>query len=276
MLTFPDIFNNIIGTYPNVFAKDATGAGSTDGTEYKKTVVDELLFGWLQKTLNTVGQTPNGVAETSSTSQIFDAMREAFNTPEFQQIAASGAVVFGKTNHQIELDVSLGNVDISALALSDFIGQHVHFYAVGSGIGSIAGGNGVYVNKIFITENTGGAHLWGVSGGLWTADNGVTADYVSGLFTLRYNSNGKLKTRITDGGGVTSIFTAPIYATVVKVVVFPVVYAIDPVLISNNATGTEYSWLATQPVSTTGQPIIGLTFQNGINLTLEAEWEGKY
>ena len=59
MLTFPNIFNNIVGLFPDVFAKDASGAGSTDGTEYKKTVVDELIFGWIQKTLVKVGQTPN-------------------------------------------------------------------------------------------------------------------------------------------------------------------------------------------------------------------------
>lgn len=113
------------------------------------------------------------------------------------EIAASGAFVQQFANNVVLLDVSIGNVDIDALSLSDFIGQHVHFYAVGSGIGSIAGGNGVYVNGIFITENTGGAHLWGVSGGLWKADNVITADFVSGGINIEQNASGMIKSILT-------------------------------------------------------------------------------
>jgi len=108
------------------------------------------------------------------------------------EISASGAFIPVFGNSVVELDVSLGNVDISTLNLSDFIGQHIHFYAVGSGIGSIAGGNGVYVNKIFITENTGGAHLWGVSGGLYKVENGITANYASGNYNIIKYSSGKM------------------------------------------------------------------------------------
>jgi len=141
-------------------------------------------------------------------------------------IDASGPVVPKFSNNVVEMDVSLGNVDIDALDLSDFIGQHVHFYAVGSGIGSIAGGNGVYVNDIFITTNTGGAHGYGVSGGLWKFDNGVTADYFSAL-RIRQHSNGYM---IQTGAGSTT--------TTSWTGNFPIPFLIEPVKEASFTTDT--------------------------------------
>lgn len=207
----PDVLykTKLSGVFPDAQAIPASTETAKDGSPYSYLNINDLTLGWIQALFyQTGGAVPDGQPEVKDASQIIDLMRQLFNTPEFQQISASGAVVFGKTNHQIELDVSLGNVDIDALDLSDFIGQHVHFYAVGSGNGSIAGGNGVYVNGIFITENTGGVHLWGVSGGLWKADNGVTADYVSTQNIKNYsNGHMEISRTLTVAGTATDAFS---------------------------------------------------------------------
>lgn len=125
-------------------------------------------------------------------------------------VSASGAVVFGPVSFEYEVDLSGGNISISILPVPDFIGQRVHVYGVGSGIGDIAGGTGLYVNGVFFTENTGGVYLTAISLTEYRVDNGVTADYVSGNYRVEQMSLGRItQSRVyafaTDG--VNSNFT---------------------------------------------------------------------
>lgn len=207
MRTFSTLYKQLTGVFPEVKAKNASTETALDGTDWADINIDDILWGPLQALLNFVSQTPDGVAETYDTSQIFNAMREAFSTAEKQTITTAGAVVFGKTNHEVEVDLSLGNLAISQLPVPDFIGQKVHIYGVGSGIGSIVGGTGLYANDVFFTENTGGVFLTSISagvGGEWRAENGVSADYLSGINNTEKTPLGKLVQWRYDPVGVTT------------------------------------------------------------------------
>jgi len=86
------------------------------------------------------------------------------------------------------LDTSLGDA-LFTLDPGKFEGQQVHLIADGTGIAELTGGNGIYVNSIFITENTGGAHLkW--TNSQWVAVNEVTAAYESTSFLISKKTNG--------------------------------------------------------------------------------------
>jgi hypothetical protein len=88
------------------------------------------------------------------------------------------------------LDTTLGDA-LFTLDPGKFEGQQVHLIADGTGIAELIGGNGIYVNSIFITENTGGAHLkW--TNSKWVAVNEVTADYVDMTQRLKIYANGGL------------------------------------------------------------------------------------
>jgi hypothetical protein len=189
------------------------------------------------------------------------------STVSLKKVSASGPVVFGPVSYEIELDVSLGNVDIDPLPLSDFIGQTVHFYAVGSGIGSIGGGNGVYVNGVYITENTGGAVCRGVSGGLWKLDNGVTADWVSaetrinqysyGYMILDYNASLDVTTTTATGSLFRST-TALVYAIPFEATTFKI-------KVSNTRGSDVGGWagnVAFSPIDKTGFTFIGMGVTN--------------
>lgn len=73
MRDFADI-SNASGTFPDVEAVGASGPGETDGTALTYTYLTDQ-FGWIQKLLNDVGMTPDDVAESSSASQILDAIK---------------------------------------------------------------------------------------------------------------------------------------------------------------------------------------------------------
>ncbi len=76
------------------------------------------------------------------------------------------------------LNTSLGDA-LFTLNAGLFEGQQVHLIADGTGVAQLTGGNGIYTNSIYITENTGGAHLkW--TNSQWVAVNEVTADYTVG------------------------------------------------------------------------------------------------
>lgn len=224
MLALNVIFNNFLSAFPTFAAKDATGAGSTDGSEYKKTVVDELWLGWIQRVLVKVGQTPNAVPETSSVSQIFDAMREAFNTPEEQVVNSSGAVTLGKTNHKIEFDASVGNISPD-LPVPDFIGQQLFVYTTGSGIVDI-GGAGLYTNRVFQTLNTGILRIVAISLTEWRAENGVSADYVSGSITVNQSTNGLMESFQGSVAMTGFNISGPNY----KTLTFPVAFQSTPAI----------------------------------------------
>ena len=73
MKDFADL-NNSVGAFPVVTAQDCSGPGETDGTEIiAETITDN--FGWIQALLTEVGATPSGVAESTTVSQILEALR---------------------------------------------------------------------------------------------------------------------------------------------------------------------------------------------------------
>jgi hypothetical protein len=191
------------------------------------------------------------------------------------EISASGAFspVFG--HNTVELDTSLGNVDIDPLPLSDFIGQTVHFYAVGSGIASIGGGNGVYVNGVYITENTGGAVCRGVSGGLWRLDNGITADWVSGPYRMSMESVGIMITEFF-ATLTTGVVSGAVYASPAATVAFPVPFATVPHP-TYGGDGAAYVMAGSITVlATTGHDIAISTISAAVTADAKATYRGDY
>jgi hypothetical protein len=82
---------NIIGTFPSVSAKNASGAGVTDGTALVADWVNNI-WGAFQDLLQRAGLTPSGVVEAyaaetgtlplgTTTSQLRTAMQMAFGSP---------------------------------------------------------------------------------------------------------------------------------------------------------------------------------------------------
>jgi hypothetical protein len=67
MIDYAAMVTNKTGTFPNVAAKNASGAGATDGTEYVAPLVNDL-WGFWQTVLQYASQTPNGVAEAAAAS----------------------------------------------------------------------------------------------------------------------------------------------------------------------------------------------------------------
>lgn len=110
-----------------------------------------------------------------------------------QEVSASGSLTFGFAHQEIEIDTSGGDISINALPAPNFIGQKVHIFAIGSGAIDIAGGNGIYTNGVYISENTDGLYIEGTDvGGVleWKAKNTITYDGPLGGFdkALRYPS----------------------------------------------------------------------------------------
>lgn len=75
MINITSAFANYNGAiFPNFTGKNATGAGSTDGTEWISAYIDNWGWGWSQALLSYMGLSPNGVTEAPGTSQIVDAL----------------------------------------------------------------------------------------------------------------------------------------------------------------------------------------------------------
>lgn len=68
---------NTVGAFPIVVAQNASGAGATDGTPYIATFIDDL-WGRMQALMDRASLTPNGVTESSSSSQHVEALRKGF------------------------------------------------------------------------------------------------------------------------------------------------------------------------------------------------------
>lgn len=69
MLAFENMVTNKTGVFPNAAAKNASGAGATDGTEYLAAILNDE-WGFWQEILQRAGQTPNGVTEAAAASGI--------------------------------------------------------------------------------------------------------------------------------------------------------------------------------------------------------------
>ena len=127
-----------------------------------------------------------------------------------QNLSDGDTITVGWQHIKGVIDVSLGNATLGgSIPVPKFLGQKGHFVAEGTGIAEIPSGNGLYVNSVFITENTGGLHIEAVddgAGGLvWSAFNGVTADYDDTTLT----SYGKIIEEITTSfSSTTSVSNA--------------------------------------------------------------------
>lgn len=78
MYNFKAAFTNTDNLdFPNTGAKDRSGPGVKDGTEFKKELVNDW-WGFVQKVLNDAGLTPSGNRETSTTSQILQGFEILF------------------------------------------------------------------------------------------------------------------------------------------------------------------------------------------------------
>lgn len=79
MLSVNTAVSNFTGSvFPFFEAKNASGAGSVDGTEYTANVINNWMFGWSQYLLAQASMTPDGIIESGSASQIFKAMRNSY------------------------------------------------------------------------------------------------------------------------------------------------------------------------------------------------------
>lgn len=66
--------------FPNTLSVNATGAGTGDGTEIIKLLVDDI-WGARQALMDAAGLTPDSVTEAPSTSQLLDAIRKISGSP---------------------------------------------------------------------------------------------------------------------------------------------------------------------------------------------------
>ena len=148
----------------------------------------------------------SGIDKNISLENLLISLSESIEASDGDSISVTSK------NTEITIDVSTADASIS-LGSGAFIGQTVHIVADGNNIAQVTGGNGIYVNSIYITSNTGGAHLtW--NGSQWDAVNEVTADYESGDYLVAMSSNGDLvyHANLEKDNGLTSgqAFSFPI------------------------------------------------------------------
>lgn len=65
----------ITGVFPDVLAKNSTGAATQDGTEYIAEQINNGIFGWMQDFMEYASLIPNGVIEANGASQIREAIQ---------------------------------------------------------------------------------------------------------------------------------------------------------------------------------------------------------
>lgn len=237
--------------------------------QYTSFVQDEGMV-WGSLIASNLGNLP-------STNQ--DKWSPAYAPTEIMNVSASGSLTIGFRHYEVEVDLSAGAVSISTLPLPKFIGQKVHIYGIGSGVGDIGGGTGLYANGVYFTENTGGVYLTAVdnSGTLeWRAGNGVTADYVSGTDSLNLYASGKAAIGIYTSTITTSSSTGSVYSgNSIKSFPITLSYVDNYPLVSSY--GDDSVWTGRARSLTTSQVqlyLYGATnTQTGI---MFAKIEGKY
>ena len=77
-LSVENTFSNFAGTFPNATAINSTGPATSDGTEFIAAMINNWMFGWYQNLLSRAGLTPDEVVESSSASQVLEAMQKGF------------------------------------------------------------------------------------------------------------------------------------------------------------------------------------------------------
>ena len=85
MIDYLASFTNTNGSaFPDTLAINATGAGTGDGTEFVKLMVDDF-WGARQALLDAAGLTPDSVTEAPDTSQLLESIRLIFR-PRNQKV----------------------------------------------------------------------------------------------------------------------------------------------------------------------------------------------
>jgi hypothetical protein len=176
------------------------------------------------------------------------------------------------------LDTTLGDA-LFTLDPGKFEGQQVHLIVDGTGIAELIGGNGIYVNSIFITENTGGTHLkW--TNSKWVAVNEVTADYVAGSWSIKKCSSGNVSAQGLNDSNVTSLTAVGNIARGTAIFTHPLTILnrgkVSPMTVKT-ITGTSANWggdIITE--STTETQIRALASSSLVTLECRIAIEGNY
>jgi hypothetical protein len=78
MKTFESYLTNVTGTFPNTVAINATGPGTTDGTEFIAEYLNDAIFGVNQAVLDNGNVTPTGATESPTSSQFLQGIHQGF------------------------------------------------------------------------------------------------------------------------------------------------------------------------------------------------------
>jgi len=74
MKNYKSLFQQLVlGQWPNIKAKNASGPSATDGTPYTDDVINDI-WGFMQDTMHSAGFTPNGQSEEAGSGQILQAI----------------------------------------------------------------------------------------------------------------------------------------------------------------------------------------------------------
>jgi len=157
-------------------------------------------------------------------------------------IAASGPVAPKFANNEIEVDLSAGNISISQMPVPVFIGQRVHIYGVGTGLGDIAGGTGLYVNGIVFTETTGGVFLTAISLTEWRAKDTKTAFFNTPGWSISQYPDGVLEMIFRSGSFQTVNALGNVFVSGVINALFPVAFINNPRKLSGVQSTGDVAW----------------------------------
>ena len=80
MKNWATAFTNTSGSFPNILAVNVSTPGAGDGTEFISDLINDF-WGWMQHMVNGAGLTPSGSLESSSASQVGQALRHYFGAP---------------------------------------------------------------------------------------------------------------------------------------------------------------------------------------------------
>jgi hypothetical protein len=70
----------VLGTFPNITGKNASGPTATDGTPFTADYINDM-WGFMQDILNAAGLTPSGQAEAAGSSQVLTALQRGAGLP---------------------------------------------------------------------------------------------------------------------------------------------------------------------------------------------------
>lgn len=115
------------------------------------------------------------------------------SAPKTQQIVFdTEAIAIGWDEPTAIVDTVLGNVTIQVIPPPKYKGQKLTVYSEGTGVVFIPTGNGLYSGGVYISPGKK-ATFEGIGGGLWVADNVVTADYINGGIGIKLNASGNYR-----------------------------------------------------------------------------------